>query len=146
MKEDLKEHDTSAYSIGGYRTTKGGDKRVKSSLSSYTNQTNSLVHDTLDKLGSYYQSLKYSIMINGYSKQEDYNNVDASEMIQSTTKEIRSLNYRLKRIITTDDSHIILHPLRGTEVDVYEETYMYCKIPIKGCEPPAKFQISLKRN
>ena len=65
-------------------------------------------------------------------------------MIENTTKEIRSLNYKLKRIITTDDSHILIQPFKNVEVDVYEDTYMYCKIPIKGCEPPAKFCISLK--
>ncbi|CDW87752.1 UNKNOWN [Stylonychia lemnae] len=61
-----------------------------------------------------------------------------------TNREIKSLNYKLMRVITTDDYHTILQPFRPNEIEVIEQTSILCKINVRGNMSPARFFITFK--
>jgi hypothetical protein len=72
-------------------------------------------------------------------------NQDCAELLFKTNREIKSLNYKLMRVITTDENfHTILHPGRINDVEIIEQTAIVCKVPVKGMTSPLKFSIAFK--
>jgi len=66
-------------------------------------------------------------------------NKDCSSLLTQANREIKSLNYKLLRIISNDDSHMIVHPLRNNNVEIIQDTQMFCKVNVRGFILPAKF-------
>lgn len=57
------------------------------------------------------------------NKNEVVENVDCQELLFKTNREIKSLNYKLMRIITSDENyHTLLQPYRYNDIDVIEQT------------------------
>lgn len=67
--------------------------------------------------------------------------MDASELLHKTNREIKSLNYKLMRVITSDDYHTIINPYRNNDIEVIEQTYIFCKVNVRGNLSPARFTI-----
>lgn len=66
-------------------------------------------------------------------------------MLFKTNREIKSLNYKLSRVIATDENyHTVLVPNRNNEIEVIELTYIVCKVLVKGMLSPVKFTINVK--
>ena len=47
-------------------------------------------------------------------------NVDCSQLLFQTNREIKSLNYKLMRVITSEDYHTVLHNGKVNEIEVIE--------------------------
>ena len=58
--------------------------------------------------------------------------IDARNLLQKTNREIKSLNYKLMRIISADDYHTILYPNKNNDIEVIEQTLIYCKVSVRG--------------
>jgi hypothetical protein len=72
-------------------------------------------------------------------------NQDCAELLFKTNREIKSLNYKLMRVITSDDNyHTVLHPHRTNEIEVIEQTPIVCKVNVKGMLSPVKFSVTFK--
>jgi len=41
-------------------------------------------------------------------------------LLFKTNREIKSLNYKLMRVITSDDYHTVIHPYRPNELEIIE--------------------------
>lgn len=76
----------------------------------------------------------------------ELNKVDCSELLFKTNREIKSLNYKLMRVITSDDYHTVLQPFRQNDIEVIEQTHILCKVNVKGQLAPARFLISFKND
>ena len=47
--------------------------------------------------------------------------VDAQDLLFKTNREIKSLNYKLMRVITSDDYHTVIFPYRPNELEIIEQ-------------------------
>jgi hypothetical protein len=48
-------------------------------------------------------------------------NQDCAELLFKTNREIKSLNYKLMRVVTTDDNyHTLIQPNRNNEIEIIE--------------------------
>ena len=47
---------------------------------------------------------------------------DCQDLLYKTNREIKSLNYKLNRIINSEDCHTVLHPNRMNEIEILEQT------------------------
>ena len=61
-----------------------------------------------------------------------------------TNREIKSLNYKLMRVVTSDDIHTVIHPFRPCDLEVIEQTLILAKVHVKGNMSPAKFSVVCK--
>lgn len=69
-------------------------------------------------------------------------NLNCAELLFKTNREIKSLNYKLMRVVTTDENfHTVLYPNRINDIEVIEQTPIVCKVPVKGMLSPVKFVI-----
>ena len=69
-------------------------------------------------------------------------NQNCAELLFKANREIKSLNYRLMRVITTDENcHTLLLPGRVNDLEVIEQTAIVCKVPVKGMPSPLKFAV-----
>lgn len=60
-------------------------------------------------------------------------------------KHIKLLQYQLSRIVTSiNEFHIKLLPNATVNIDLIEQTPIYCKIDTTGKMPPLKIQIELQ--
>ena len=72
-------------------------------------------------------------------------NQNCADLLFKTNREIKSLNYKLMRVVTTDDNfHTLLTPNRMNDIEVIEQTPIICKVPVKGMLSPVKFVITFK--
>jgi len=65
-------------------------------------------------------------------------------MLQSTNRELKSLNYRLNRVITSKASHIELAQYRANEIEVLASTPILCKVSTKSQSAPLRVEIVFK--
>ncbi len=73
-------------------------------------------------------------------------NQNCADLLFKTNREIKSLNYKLMRVVTTDDNyHTLLAPNRMNDIEVIEQTPIVCKVPVKGMLSPLKFVIAFKK-
>lgn len=65
-------------------------------------------------------------------------------MLVAANREIKSLNYKLLRIVSANDYHNNLFPYRNNKVEIIENTQIYCKIHVKNYLMPVKvsFQVT----
>eukprot|EP00347_Sterkiella_histriomuscorum_P017647 403348540 len=112
--------------------------KQKESLSSFTRESNSEIRSTLSKLHEIDQK---------YSKHQDNLNQDCQTLLTQANRDIKSLNYKLLRIISTNnDSHINIFPMRQNHIEIIEATHIYCKINVKGYQLPARFSVMFKQD
>lgn len=72
-------------------------------------------------------------------------NQNCADLLFKTNREIKSLNYKLMRVVTTDDNfHTLLTPDRMNDIEVIEQTPIICKVPVKGMLSPLKLAITFK--
>jgi len=72
-------------------------------------------------------------------------NTNCADLLFKTNREIKSLNYKLMRVVATDENfHTVLYPGRVNDVEVIEQTPIVCKVPVKGMLSPVKFVITFK--
>jgi len=70
---------------------------------------------------------------------------NCADLLFKTNREIKSLNYKLMRVVATDENfHTVLYPGRVNDVEVIEQTPIVCKVPVKGMLSPVKFVITFK--
>lgn len=65
-------------------------------------------------------------------------------MLTQANRDIKSLNYKLLRIVSNNDQHINVIPLRNNSIEIIENTHIYCKASIKGYMLPARFSFTFK--
>eukprot|EP00347_Sterkiella_histriomuscorum_P006128 403353959 len=112
-------------------------KRERNSLSPFTKLTNTQLKEQLGRLNE----LEHQKI----ACDQKTLTMDASELLHKTNREIKSLNYKLMRVITSDDHyHTILNPYRNNEIEVIEQTYILCKVNVKGQMTPARFNVQFK--
>eukprot|EP00347_Sterkiella_histriomuscorum_P015613 403356364 len=68
-------------------------------------------------------------------------NQDCSQMIQTASKELKSMKYNVSKIMCGDDFHIKLERNERQDIEVIEGTSQFLKIPILGKIPPLKIYI-----
>lgn len=50
------------------------------------------------------------------------NSIDCSQLLHQTNREIKSLNYKLMRVISAEECHTIIVPGKQNEIEVIEQT------------------------
>jgi hypothetical protein len=65
-------------------------------------------------------------------KKEAQNKGDASKLLHQVNREIKTLNYKLSKVITTENYHTLLYASRQNEVECLEATPILCKIECQG--------------
>ena len=88
-------------------------KKERMSLSPFTKNTNITVKTQLNKL----DDMEYQ-----KTRQERQGlNQNCADLLFKTNREIKSLNYKLMRVVTTDDNfHTLLTPNRMNDIEVIE--------------------------
>eukprot|EP00347_Sterkiella_histriomuscorum_P015694 403356050 len=109
----------------------------KIGLTQRTKQTNEEMSEYLEKL----QQAELN-QDNNFPKNLD--KIDCKQLIFQTNREIKTLNYKLLRIIATENIHQNINIGRPTEIEVIEEQPAYLKLNPKGYRSPAIFTINFR--
>ncbi len=72
--------------------------------------------------------------------------VDVSELLHKANREIKSLNYKLLRVVANEDFHVNLYPNKFNDMELIENTPVVYKLLLKGMASPAKFTVSFKED
>ncbi len=76
-------------------------------------------------------------------KRNRANKSNCQELLQNVNQEIKTLNYRLNRIVGTEGSHKILPIGMISEFEAVQDVLIYCKVDLK--DQPGQ-QIVFKMN
>ena len=60
-------------------------------------------------------------------------------MLRTANKQLKNISYQLSTVISDGEYHVKVMAKYPEELEVIEETNMYCKIECKGLLSPAKF-------
>ncbi|CAI2359273.1 unnamed protein product [Moneuplotes crassus] len=66
---------------------------------------------------------------------------NCTDMIRKTTKQIKNMTYKLCTVVADGEYHMTLAPNTLEEVEIMEDTPVYCKMYCKGFPSPAKIVI-----
>jgi hypothetical protein len=114
-------------------------REQRNSLSPYTNSSNIQLSQQMSKLDEIERNHFEKITGTTKGAANDPSH-DCAELLFKTNREIKSLNYKLMRVVTNDENyHTLLHPGRINEVEVIEQTPIVCKVFVRGMVSPLKF-------
>lgn len=66
-------------------------------------------------------------------------------MLYQVNREIKTLNYKLSKVITTNDYHTLLLPDRQNEIECLEGALIVCKLECAGREIPIRFNLNMTK-
>lgn len=118
-----------------YRSVKNS---IDTNLSSFTIYENTMTDEKMRKLASI-QNKKTEIP--GARKILAQ---DCGEMLKNANREIKNISYKLSTIISNGDYYVKVMAKYPEELEVIEESCMYCKIEAKSLPAPAKFSITYR--
>ena len=111
---------------------------LETNLSSFTIQENSITNDKIERLSTLEKTDKR------YVKDQKILMQDCREMLRSANKELKNISYQLSTVISDGEYHVKVMPKNPEELEIIEETSVYCKIEWKGMYAPAKFSITYR--
>ena len=81
-----------------------------------------------------------------YNMVESKRNQNTDTLLERIDKNIKLLQYKLSRVVTSfKDYHIVLSPLAPVNIDLIEQTPIYCKVSLEHKPPPLKIYINFKK-
>lgn len=104
-----------------------------SNLSSFTRLRNYIGRSDIDRFNKKHNDTTLTL---------DRNKDFAGNLLQSATREIRCLTYKLSTVVSDGNYHQILEPSTVVNVEVIEDMMIYCKIPAKFGYSPLKVKIN----
>ena len=105
---------------------------IDTDLSSFTIQQNSAISEEIRKLGQI-QKFKKGTKIERAMMEQN-----CSDMLRKTNKEIKNTSYKLSSVVSDGEYHLKVFPNYPEELEIIEDTAMYCKIQCNDLLSPAK--------
>lgn len=65
------------------------------------------------------------------SNAERHDEASCQELLQKANQEIKTLNYRLNRIVGTEGTHKVLHVGMATELEAVQDVLIFCKVSLQ---------------
>lgn len=65
------------------------------------------------------------------SNSERHDEASCQELLQKANQEIKTLNYRLNRIVGTEGTHKVLHVGMATELEAVQDVLIFCKVSLQ---------------
>lgn len=107
-------------------------------LSSFTVHENTITNDKMERLSTLERTGKK------YAEKQKILSQDCRELLRTANREIKNISYQLSTVISDGEYHVKLMAMYPEELEVLEETCMYCKVECKGMLAPAKFSVGYK--
>lgn len=104
-----------------------------SNLSSFTQIRNHIGRTDIDRFNKKHKDTTLAV---------DRNKDFAGNLLQSATREIRCLSYKLSTVVSDGNYHQVLEPSTCANVEVIENMMIYCKIPAKFGYSPLKVKVN----